>query len=130
MIPPHWDEELRRIAIRAKEFAEIKPDAVLGVAVDDERKRDYFVPRLQKILDDHAWANRLTFRVVPVMGGEFIDLKRHTFVCDCPCPCGYPVGIEGDLCARCADGDCPDQDIADEDPDAENDFRRENPKED
>lgn len=75
--PPHWDEELRRIGIRAKEIAEIKPDARMGVAVDDERKRDYFIPRLQKILDDNAWADRLIFSVIPVLSGEPIDLRRR-----------------------------------------------------
>ena len=74
----HWDEELRRVGIRAKELAEVKPDALIAVAVDDERKRDYFVPRLQKILDDNEWAARITFRVVPVNGGAYNDLTRRT----------------------------------------------------
>ena len=48
------------------------------VAVDDEAKRDYFLPRLQAILDGHTWARHLTFRVVPVMGGEPVDLRATT----------------------------------------------------
>ncbi len=50
---------------------------MIGVAVDDETKRDYFVPRLQKILDNNDWAKGLTFRIVP-MRGATIDLKATT----------------------------------------------------
>ena len=53
-----------------------KATAIIGVAVDDEQKRDYFVPRLRKILE-HTWARYLTFRVVPMLGGTPIDIKRE-----------------------------------------------------
>jgi hypothetical protein len=72
--PPHWDVELQRLESHAQHVASHKATAVIGVAVDDDRKRDYFVPRLQQILNDHAWAQSLTFRVVPVMGGTPVDL--------------------------------------------------------
>ena len=49
-----------------------------GVAVDDERKRDYFVPRLQKIVDEQTWAVHLTFRVVPMDGAAAVDVKKQT----------------------------------------------------
>ncbi len=69
--PPHWDVELQRIEDHARHLALAhKATAVLGVAVDDERKRDYFVPRLQKLLDENTWAQHLTFRVVPMNGSE------------------------------------------------------------
>lgn len=70
-----WDEEIRRIADGARHLVtHHKATAVIGVAVDDERKRDYFAPRLCEILA-HGWARYLTFRVVPMMGGEPIELK-------------------------------------------------------
>lgn len=73
---PHWDEELRRIETHAQHLVtHHKATAVLAVTVDDVRKRDYFVPRLRAILE-HGWARYLTFRVVPMLGGEMIELKR------------------------------------------------------
>lgn len=73
----HWDEELRKIESHARHMVTYhKATAVLLVAVDDERKRDYFVPRLRKMLADNDWARHLTFRVVPIMGGAAIDLTR------------------------------------------------------
>lgn len=75
--PPHWDEELQRIEAHARHIvSHHKATAVLGVAVDDERKRDYFVPRLTKLLE-HDWARYLTFRVVPIEGGEPIELTAR-----------------------------------------------------
>lgn len=54
-------------------------------------------------------------------------------ICSCPCPCAIPVVEDGDMCARCADGDCLDDDTIDNgdhyDPDAAVKFQRENPKE-
>ena len=73
----HWDEELSRVEAHAQHVALAhKATAVIGVAVDDERKRDYFVPRLQKIVDDHTWSAHLTFRVVPMNGGEVVEVKK------------------------------------------------------
>lgn len=74
-IPPHWDLELRRIEESALHMVtQHKATAIFAVAVDDERKRDYFVPRLRQILKKE-WARHLTFRVVPIMGGEPLELK-------------------------------------------------------
>ena len=74
-VPPHWDDELRNIESHARHLVtHHKATAVLGVAVDDERKRDYFVPRLRKILEND-WARHLTFRVVPMMGGAVMELR-------------------------------------------------------
>jgi hypothetical protein len=73
----HWDVEIARIEVHARHFALTKPSAIMGVAVDDETKRDYFVPRLQRILDDNAWARHLTFRVVPVNGADSIDVTTN-----------------------------------------------------
>ena len=74
--PAHWDLELQKIEKHAQHLALAhKATALLGVAVDDEQKRDYFVPRLQKILDDNTWARYLTFRIVPMMGGAPIELR-------------------------------------------------------
>lgn len=75
--PPHWDIELGRIEEGARHHALAhKATAVIGVAVDDERKRDYFVPRLRKMLDENTWARHLTFRVIP-MTGEPVELKAE-----------------------------------------------------
>lgn len=72
--PGHWDAEIAGIEHHARHHAtHHKATAILGVAVDDERKRDYFVPRLQKILDENTWARHITFRVVP-MQGQPVDL--------------------------------------------------------
>lgn len=77
--PPHWDEELTQVEIHAQHLALAhKATAVCGVAVDDERKRDYFVPRLQKIVDEQTWAAHLTFRVVPMDGAAAVDVKKQT----------------------------------------------------
>jgi hypothetical protein len=74
--PPQWDEEIRRIEKHAAHFATAhKATATMAVAVDDERKRDYFVPRLQKIIDNNTWAAHLTFRVVPVNGSAPIEVN-------------------------------------------------------
>jgi len=73
----HWDAEIQKIETHSKHLVTHKPDAMIGIAVDDERKRDYFVPRLQKILDANAWAKGLTFRIVPMVGSP-IDLKVTT----------------------------------------------------
>jgi hypothetical protein len=79
MIPVHWDAELAAIESHARHLALAhKATATLGVAVDDERKRDYFVPRLQKMLDDNTWARHLTFRVVPLFGGAPIDITASS----------------------------------------------------
>ena len=70
----HWDIEIATIEKHARHLAtHHKATATVGVAVDDERKRDYFVPRLQKILDENTWARHITFRVVP-MTGTYVDL--------------------------------------------------------
>jgi hypothetical protein len=75
-VPEHWDEELERIETHARHIVtHHKATAVIGVAVDDNRKRDYFIPRLQAILR-HEWARHLTFRVVPVLGGTSVDLTE------------------------------------------------------
>jgi hypothetical protein len=71
--PPHWDLELDRVLAGARGA---KPDALIGVAVDDVRKRDYFVQVLQTAVNRNAWAERLTFRVTPMLGGSFVDVKR------------------------------------------------------
>lgn len=77
--PPHWDTELQRVEEHARHIAiGHKATAKLGVAVDDERKRDYFVPRLQKIVDENMWAAHLTFRVVPMNGSASIDVTRRS----------------------------------------------------
>lgn len=68
-VPSHWDEEIERVKQHARHLAESQPTAVVGVAVDDERKRDYFVPRLRAIFAE-PWAVGLTFKVVPMLGGE------------------------------------------------------------
>lgn len=73
-----WDEQIERLKAHARHVAlSHKHNAVAGVAVDNERKRDYFVPRLQAILDTEFWAEDLTFRIVPMMGGEPIELRRR-----------------------------------------------------
>lgn len=75
--PPHWDIEIARIKDGAfHHVAFHKATAVMAVAVDDEGKRDYFVPRLQKILDENTWAKHLTFRVVPMSGG-IVELRAR-----------------------------------------------------
>lgn len=52
----------------------------------------------------------------------------ETYVCDCACPCGIPVDVADAVCVDCQDGDhCPEMERFD--PDLENDFRRENPRE-
>lgn len=71
----HWDAEIQRIQDHAQHLALAhKATAVMGVAVDDAAKRDYFIPRLQRILDQHTWARHLTFRVVPMNGDSVIEL--------------------------------------------------------
>ena len=63
--PERWDEELRKIEAHARHIVtHHKATAVLGVAGDDEEKRDYFVPRLRKILAND-WAKYLTFAWCP-----------------------------------------------------------------
>lgn len=76
--PPHWDEEIARIKAHAAHLATAhNATMVMGVAVDDERKRDYFVLRLQAIVDNETWARHLTFRVVPMLGGAPVDVRRR-----------------------------------------------------
>jgi hypothetical protein len=70
-----WDAELEVIANRTRHMVtHHKATVVIAVAVDDERKRDYFVPRLQKILDEQTWARYVTFRVVPMVG-QYVELR-------------------------------------------------------
>ena len=77
--PAHWDTELQRIEQHARHLAlSHKATAVVAVAVDDARKRDYFLPRLQRMLDQHTWARYLTIRVVPVLGGDVHDLRAES----------------------------------------------------
>lgn len=77
-VPAHWDLELRRIEETAQHMVtHHKATAQIGVAVDDERKRDYFVPRLQAILDGNTWARHITFRVVPMNGAGYVDLAAR-----------------------------------------------------
>lgn len=73
-----WDIEIARLEEHARHVAlSHKATAVLGVAVDDAEKRDYFVPRLQRILNENTWARHLTFKVVPMLGGEFMELTAR-----------------------------------------------------
>lgn len=70
----HWDAEIARVEEHTRRmFANCARR--IGVAVDDERKRDYFMPRLQKILDENDWARNITFRIVPMVGRS-VDLTR------------------------------------------------------
>ena len=70
----HWDDELRNIETHARHLVtHHKATAVIGIAVDDERKRDYFVPRLRTICANE-WARYLTFRVIPMLGGAPIEV--------------------------------------------------------
>lgn len=76
--PAHWDQEIERIKQHASHLATAhKATMVCGVAVDNEAKRDYFIPRLQAILDEHTWAKHLTFRVVPMNGAKHVDLTAN-----------------------------------------------------
>jgi hypothetical protein len=71
----HWDAEIAGIEKHARHLAtHHKANAVIAVAVDDNDKRDYFVPRLQTILAENTWARYITFRVVPMVG-QTIELK-------------------------------------------------------
>lgn len=73
----HWDAEIAAIEERTRHMVtHHKATAIIGVAVDDERKRDYFAPRLQKILDENIWARHITFRVVP-MAGQHVDVTAQ-----------------------------------------------------
>jgi len=68
--PPHWDEEIRVLKTKVAEMVakgKVPPAGIVGVGVDDTTKRDYFVPRLQTILDDTRWP--ITFRVITVEDG-------------------------------------------------------------
>ena len=47
--PAAWDAELARLEEHIRHFVTHKPAGRVGVAVDDDLKRDYFVPRLQAI---------------------------------------------------------------------------------
>ena len=79
----HWDREIEKVELHARHWALAhKATAVFGVAVDDERKRDYFVPRLQRIVDENTWARHVTFRVVPIDGAAPVDVARPPSAAD------------------------------------------------
>lgn len=72
-----WDMQLRRLEDHARTIVIHKPDAVLGVVVNDLEHRDYFVPRLRAILE-YEWARQLTFKVGPI-DGEPVVLMAEDF---------------------------------------------------
>ncbi len=72
--PEEWYRQIEAIATATPAIQRGNPDAVVGVAVDDARKRDYFVPHLQRLLNHHRWT--VTFRVVPMNGDASVDLRR------------------------------------------------------
>jgi hypothetical protein len=74
---PEWDARLAMIETNAQRVVARYVGAVLGIAVEDEGTRDYFVSRLQAIVDTHEWARDLTFRVVPVDRGDPVDVRRQ-----------------------------------------------------
>lgn len=72
-----WDREIERVVAGAQVVAAQKPDAKIAVAVDDERKRDYFVPRLRKVVNGSSWAERVTFCVAPMLGGAAVNVHKE-----------------------------------------------------
>lgn len=75
--PEAWDRELETIEANLPIMASQKPDAKVGIAVDDAEKRDYFVPRIQAILNRHVCLSRIKVEVIP-MRGQPVSLKRET----------------------------------------------------
>lgn len=72
-----WDQEIELIIAKTQHMVtHHKATAMIGIAVDDAKKRDYFVSRLQKVLNENEWARHITFRIVP-MTDTYIDLKRE-----------------------------------------------------
>ncbi len=71
-----WDDQIRVIEEKAPEVFRIKPDAIIGVAVDDAEKRDYFMPRLQAMLNRHQRTG--TFRIIVMSGEPAIFLRART----------------------------------------------------
>lgn len=74
--PEAWDAELKKIEAGLPQIVARKPNATIGVAVDDDLKRDYFVPRLQEMLDRNPYLSRATISVIP-MTGTHIDLRAR-----------------------------------------------------
>jgi hypothetical protein len=75
--PEHWDVELKVLKNKtAKMIAtgKLRPNGIVGVGVDDVEKRDYFIPRLQAMLDDTRWT--IIFRIITIEDGlKTFDVK-------------------------------------------------------
>ena len=71
-----WEQQLQRVIEGAKVLAQTTPGAVVGVTVDDARKRDFFVARLQRTVDAQDWTKDITLKVIPLLGGDPIEIKR------------------------------------------------------
>ena len=71
----HWDLEIAKIGERLPDIFRNKPDAAVGVAVDDAKKRDYFVPRLQRLMNERQFPGTLC--VIPVNNDPAVDVRAQ-----------------------------------------------------
>ncbi len=70
-----WDDEIAAIVSTAPKIFHAKPEATIGIFVDDLTKRDYFMPRIQKMMTAGQWTGMI--RIVPMNGDPVVYLRAR-----------------------------------------------------